>query len=694
MDTTSTRPYLIVGIVLAGLATYANSLHGPFVLDDLLSVVYNDDIREGRHIWSVLFSSNQDTSVAGRPLAHLSFAANYALGGLDVRGYHVWNIAVHVACALLVFGVVRLTLERPRLAPIVGSHAVSLAFASALIWELHPLNSEVVDYLTQRTESMMALFYFLTMYASARGLASGGAGRWEWLSVASCAVGMTCKESMATAPAMVVLYDWIFGFASLRDALRTRWRLYVGLAATWAIVVWLTWSGSRSASAGFATDVHPWTYLLNQTIMITRYLRQAVWPSSLVVFYGWPAPLGLSDVLAPAVFLVALLVLTVVALARWPALGFVGAFFFGTLAPTSSIVPIATEVGAERRMYIPLTVLVVLAVISARVVWNRVERLRSPDTQRAVVWRVVPLAVLGIVIVGLAAATMARNREYRSNLALLHTVVERWPTSPAEHMLGAALVDSGEHEAGLVHLRAATVGAPRAYLDLGVELFKDGKLDEAVSSLQSLIRIWASPPAVHPHWQAPLRDEVVSARKIMGRAFARQGRWEEANTQFQEALAMSPADADVRALIGDAFFGLHAFDDAIRYYRAHLGARPNDVLALGGLGMALAVTGRFDEAAGVFRRVIELKPDDGLTERHLANVLLDGGHITEAGVHAERAVALVPDDPAAHDVLGRALGRQGRFAESAAHFEQSLRIDPDYADAREHLERVRPFVRQ
>jgi hypothetical protein len=147
--------------------------------------------------------------------------------------------------------------------------ANEVAFASALIWVLHPLNSEVVDYLTQRTESLMALFFLLTFYASFRAVTDRRI-RWTILAVASCALGMGSKESMVTAPVVIILFDSIFVFDSFLAALRKRGRLYLGLSMTWLILAALLLSGPRRRSAGFWTGISPWTYLLNQPPLLAR----------------------------------------------------------------------------------------------------------------------------------------------------------------------------------------------------------------------------------------------------------------------------------------------------------------------------------------------------------------------------------------------------------------------------------------
>ena len=192
------------------------------------------------------------------------------------------------------------------------------------------------------------------------------------------------------------LHDRVFVFESWREAVRTRRRLYLGLAASWLVLAGLVSSGPRAAVSGSDAGVPVWTYLLNQAVVIVDYFRLTAWPSNLVVFYGWPEMLSLGDVLPQAVVVVALLALTGVALVKAPYVGYLGAWVFVTLAPTSSFVPIATEVGAERRMYLPLMALAVLAAVAAHAFAARV-----PGRRRLV------RAAMAVVLAAVVAA--ARN---------------------------------------------------------------------------------------------------------------------------------------------------------------------------------------------------------------------------------------------------------------------------------------------
>ena len=678
-------------IALVCWAAYWNGLSGPFVYDDELAVAGNRSIREWWRVPDV-FQAEQDTPTAGRPVVNFSFALNYAFAGLAVRPYHAVNLLVHVLCALVVFGLGRRTLELPSVPERLRRKSTVVAFAVALIWAVHPLNSEVIAYVSQRTESLMALFYLLTLYTAVRALRSRCPLAWQAAAVACCALGMACKESMATAPLMMVLYDRTFLFGSFSAALRQRWRFYGAVGGTWLLLAALMWSVPRGESAGFGSGVDPWTYLLNQAVMISQYLRLAFWPRSLVSNYGWPLPLALQDVFVPALLIAAMLAIACVAMIRSPKLGFAGGWFFITLAPASSLVPIATEVGAERRMYLPLIGLIALAVMTASSWWDRVQATRRepPRPARA------DGALLGlaVVVAALIAGTIARNREYASFVELARTVVARWPTSVAHHILGSALVAEGSYEEAIVHLRAALAGSPLAYYDLGVALFNQAKFAEAIEPLETMIRIRESPPATHPYWQSPIRGDVARARLLIGRALAEQQRWTEAAGQFEQSLAMAPSETETRKLLAIVLFRARSYDLAIPHFEAYLQSRPTDVDALNTLAISYVAAGKGAAAAEMLRRAVEVDPANGLTRRNLANALYDAGHLADAAVHAHEAVRLRPNDPDAHDLLGRVHGVHGRFAEAASEFERALEIDPAHQSAREHLETVRRYGRQ
>jgi tetratricopeptide (TPR) repeat protein len=615
-------------IVIAGVLVYANSLSAPFIFDDQTAIINNQRIRQ---LWplSVPLSPLRETPVAGRPIVNLTFALNYAASGMDTRGYRLTNLAVHLLAALTMFGLVRRTLLLPSLAPTFGAQATNLAWIVALIWMLHPLQTETIDYITQRTESMMGLFYLLTLYCSVRAL-EGGQGRWQAGAIIACALGMACKESMATAPLMVGLFDYAFADrALLRKVHRTR--LYVGLASTWVVLATLMASVPRT-TVGFDTKISGWTYLFNQAPILLTYLRLTFWPRNLVLDYGVPQPLALSDVWLPMMAVTALAVVALILLVRRPQVGFLGAWWFITLAPTSSFIPIATEVAAERRMYLPLAALVVLIITGAYHVWIARAAARPPRAG---------LAVALCLCLALGAATVQRNREYESKLSILQTTVDRRPHSRSYQGLAVALNDAGRRQEAMQYLEKAKDDPVSSFM-LGVELISGGEFARGAEELERFVRL------------APTHVRVVDARESLGRAYSVLNQLDQAAAHLTEVVRMQPGRGPAHAYLGEVLLRQKRTADGMREFQLAAELQPGNPDALRLLGIAQGQTGQLDAAVATFTRVIELDPLNARGHYLLGSALAASGQVPAAVPHFARAVELDPQDTKARADLRRA----------------------------------------
>jgi len=272
--------------MFAAVAAYHNSFSGPFILDDLISITGNPSIRHLSPIGAVLSPPNPVGS-GGRPLLNLTFALNYACGGMSVRGYHVLNLLIHVLAGATLFGVVRRTLLQPGLHERFGASAKALALSIAGLWTVHPLQTESVTYVSQRAESLMGLFYLLALYCLIRGARPAAPATWPALAVAACGAGMASKEVMVSAPLVLLLYDRTFLAGTFPEAWRQRWRLYVGLAATWLVLAYLAGSSRlQERGVGYGFGFTWWTYALTECRVLVDYLKLAVWPHPLVLDYG------------------------------------------------------------------------------------------------------------------------------------------------------------------------------------------------------------------------------------------------------------------------------------------------------------------------------------------------------------------------------------------------------------------------
>lgn len=309
-------------IVVACAVTYANTLNNPFLFDDHRAIQENSTIRQLSSL--AVLTPPERTSVAGRPLANVSFALNYAVGGLDVQGYHIVNIAIHALVALLVFHVLRRAFARHAGQGIAAPD--TLAFTCALVWSVHTLNSEVVNYLAERTESLMALFYLLALSCAIAALDSRRVLLWELCAVVAAICAVNSKEPAVTLPAAIALWDRMFAFPTLRAAWTARRRLYLSITAVCLVFGFMvrlvhvpgtdmsSWDYLINRAADL--NVSPWIYLLNQAPIIVQYLWLSIWPAHLVLDYGFAQPVGVSEVWPALLFVSGLLSLSL-SLSRW-----------------------------------------------------------------------------------------------------------------------------------------------------------------------------------------------------------------------------------------------------------------------------------------------------------------------------------------------------------------------------------------
>ncbi|MHC4079916.1 MAG: tetratricopeptide repeat protein [Planctomycetota bacterium] len=622
-------PWLLAGV---GLGAYANSLDGPFIYDDAVAIVENGSIRQ---LWPPrdVLSPPAGTPVAGRPLVNLTLAANYRIGGLDVRGYHAFNVAVHVLCGLLVFGIVRRTLAGDPQGGL-GDAAPALAGACALLWMVHPIQTECVNYITQRSESVMALFFLLTLYCAIRAASAGRPLPWSVASVVSCALGMASKETMVAAPVMVALYDWAYRNEPYGTLWRRRRGLYAGLAATWIALALLMAGGPRAGTVGYGHGIGGWEYALNQCVAIADYLKLVVWPDPLILDHGYPQRLSIGDVLPLVIVLASLVAATVVLFIRRPRLGFPVLWFLMILAPTSSIVPIATEVAAERRMYLPLAGLIVFVVAASYALLAAAAKRPRPA---------------GVLLVGaiLAAAplivvTWRRNALYRDPVAM-------WEASTQ-----------------------AVPGNHRARTNLGIALATGGRLDEAINQFVVSLRI--EPDGTRTNYN-------------LANALAAQGRLDEAIARYRTVLAAEPNAAEAHHNLGIALGRQGNLDGALRHYRAGVRLKPRDAEGRHNLGKALALAGQAPEALGHLKQAVQMQPGWAAPARDAAWILAtwpaaDVRDGSEAVRLAERAAALTArGDSRTLDALAAAYAEVGRFDDAAATAREALALAEAAGDA-------------
>jgi tetratricopeptide (TPR) repeat protein len=526
-----------IGLVLlvagTALLAYWTSFSGVFLFDDEEAILTNPNVRSLWPLWRAM-QAPTETTVEARPIGSLTLAINYALGGkppqwlfgtgpFDPRGYHVFNLVVHVAAAVLLFGFARRSLKSARMPVSLREHAGGLALAVALIWLAHPLQTKSVTYVVQRVESLMGAFYLATCYFAVRafeGRTRAESAGWSGLAFLACLLGMGTKETMVTAPLLVLLWDALLFSGTLRGALKSRPLFYAALASTWIPLVFLVvTTGARAQSVGFDfAHVTFADYFTAQFLAIPLYLKLALWPTRLVFDYGWPPKLSASEYLPALAFDLALLGVGAYLLYRRRPVALLWAWFFLILAPTC-VVPIVTEVYAEHRMYLSLAAIVAGVVLGV----HQLIGARLPLAPRVV--------LVALTVLVLAWRTSEHNRLYHGPEAMWADVAAKRPSNDrGQNAYGLALMVAGKKEQAIERFERAVDLRPDYHFwrhNLATLLGEMGRYDQSLEQFRRVVEI------------AP---DYLPGRVGLGWAYVRKSQWDQAEREFKAVLERNPSE--------------------------------------------------------------------------------------------------------------------------------------------------------
>jgi tetratricopeptide (TPR) repeat protein len=649
-------------IVAAGAIAYSNSFGGPFIYDGKQSILDNHYIRRLWPITEAMKAPPQATT-SGRPIVCLSLAVNYAISNLDVWSYHAFNLTVHLIAGLLLFGIVRRTLVSERLKERFGGASTVLASACALLWVLHPLNTQAVTYVIQRAESMMGMFYLLTLYCAVRGFASKRAGGWYVASVVACALGMGTKEVMVTAPLIVLLYDRIFVSRSFKELFRRHVGLYVGLVAGWLVLGAIHRSAPRSQSAGFGLKMlGPLEYAQTQCKVILRYIALAFYPDPLVLNYTRKAVRTFVECIPQGLLILAMLAGTGLALRYRPGLGFLGAWFFLILGPTSSFVPIADLI-FEHRMYLSLAGVVALVVLGGYWGMQRVFGSSKPV-------KVVGLAIVLAVAGAMAATTHRRNNDYRDALTIWKDTVTKQPDNfSAWATLGGNYANRAMYSEAIDACRRAIELYPDisyAYNARAVAHGKTGQYEQAIADFTKAVEI------------EPTHSRAYSNRAAIYKVL---GQYDLAIADCNESIRLNPRYAPTFDIRAGCYRDRGDLEKALADYTEAIRIDPRLLRAYVTRAMVWDSKGEWDRALADYTGAIEVNPRDPRLHNARGFARMNRGEVAEAIRDFDRAVELAPTLSVAWCNRGRAYLRMENYDRAIADFTKAIQCDPNFTIA-------------
>lgn len=721
--------WMAVALAVAVCVAYAPALRAPFIFDDITSIVENASIRR---LWppSVpLHPPAGGNAVSGRPVVNYSLAADYALNSLlgidqhpgvessaQVISYRITNVLLHLLCGALLFGVIARTLRSPPLAArwaSVGDHVAGITTA---IWLLHPIQSEAVNYVIQRTELIVSACWLATLYASIRAWDATRprtAVLWRVVAVGACLLGMGSKEVMIGAPIAVLLYDRVFRTSLWSDLVRSRERawFYALLMATSGWLLWSIASGARADSVGFDLGIPWYRYLYSQAWAIGHYVRLVFWPDPLTIDYGKNPVVGFQPV-PGLVFLTVCGVATLWAwtrIERWGWLAFAGAWFFLLLAPSSSVVPIVSEIAAERRIYLALAAVLLVLVVGVESVLRKLAD--GPEPQRLLASRIRrhgALLVTGLCVL-LAAVTFKRSVTYANPEALWRQDVTAWPQNARGFTnLGQLLSEQPPRfaEAESLFNKAIALDSTltTAWIDLAYVKTREGRLSDAESDLHHALTM--RDPANHgiaverygrlllglgelPR-AIPLLERAVASRLTgenlfwLGVGYLEAGRPDDAVVALRRCLSLNPDLTLALRYLGRALIESGHAADAVAYLEAAVVREPQAAVNLSLLSLAFAMLGQSQnavEAAVASARI----GNDAEAYVFAGRAMMQLHRPREAQEYFGEAVRLHPDDWVSLTRLGLADAELGDAMAAAGLFRRALTVQPGYEPARQAL---------
>jgi len=374
-DVNPERRFNIIAIALIILTVgvaYSNTYTASFHFDDQHTIVENPRIKHIENIPSFFWKN--EGPVGSRPLLLVTLAINYALGGLNVIGYHIFNNLLHAINGILFYFFVLTVLNLPRFREKWASLSKEIALFSAILFVVHPIQTEAVTYIISRSMPMATFFYLLGFILYTRAVETGRRSFYVWLFVVSF-LGMASREDFITFPVMLFIYD-VMLLSSFKDALR-RWWVYLFIWLTAAYRLWLsfTYKGGEE-SAGFGVKLlTPYQYLLTQFNVIWTYVRLLFLPINQNLDYDYPIAKSFFEFPTILSFLAHLLVIAfaLFMFKRNRLVTFLILWWYITLSPSSSFIPII-DVIFEHRVYLPSVGFFFLFMIGYEYLWELIKK--------------------------------------------------------------------------------------------------------------------------------------------------------------------------------------------------------------------------------------------------------------------------------------------------------------------------------
>lgn len=596
------RNTALICVVLAvvTIVAYWPVLGADFVnYDDNVYVTENQHVLGGLTLDSVKWAFKMDEDTANwHPLTFLSHMLDCELFGQNAGLHHLTNLIIHTTSAVLLLLV---------LASMTGNLWPSAFVAAA--FALHPLHVESVAWIAERKDVLSGLFWVLTMACYLRYTRTGGRGSYS-LALVVFGLGLMAKPMLVTLPFVLLLLDYwplnrfesepvLNRYQKVRSLIVEKTPFFVLMGASCVV----TYMAQKAGGAVADTEVLLLgDRLSNALVSYVAYISKMVWPVGLAVFYPF-------KLIPPWQAFGALLVLAIISSTaifwlrqkRYCVVGWL--WYLGTLVPVIGFVHVGIQSHADRYSYIPLIGLFMIAA------WGVADYCRSRPAL-PIISRVAAI----LLLTGMFAGTRNQVSYWQDSITLFERAVEVTENNNTMRSnLGAELAKKGRLEEAIDHYRQALKISPDfagVHNNLGLALVETGEMDEAIFHYRRALRTDPKNAEVHDN---------------LGVALAEKGQLDQAIDHYRRSLQINPQNANVHNNLGFLFARRGQLDEAIEHYRRAVQIDPDFAKAHNNLGFELSKRGQLDEAVHHYHQAIKVRPRDSAAMNNLAWILATAG---------------------------------------------------------------------
>ncbi|MDD5449446.1 MAG: tetratricopeptide repeat protein [Candidatus Omnitrophica bacterium] len=669
-------------IIILGLAVYANSLNGKFLYDDENLIKDNAFIKEWSFIPKIfsedIGKATGITYTFYRPIQIITYAIDYHVWKLNVVGYHLTNIILHILVVLCIYWFVCIFFSDK-----------TISILTAILFVVHPIHTTVVSYISTRAESLYLLFLLVSFIFYIKSLKSNSVF-YYLITISSYSLSLLSKENALILPALLLLYHFTF-----KEKVRMREFLSVSGAAGLYIVLRMT--VLKHLMVGHAYKSAFFERIPGFFIAIAEYLRLLFLPFGLHIEYG-ERLFGFNDprAICGLVILVALIFCILNTRKTNRLIFFSLSWFIITLLPVSNLYPLNAYM-SENWLYLPSIgfFLVIAGLLSPF--------LKKEKT------RISLLIFTSCLLAFYSYLTVRQNETWKDPILFYERTLKYAPRSTNVLInLGTAYDNMGRKEEAIAMFKKAIEINPdqaAAYNNLGIVYNKMERMEKSVAMFNKALELNPNDAKIYSNLGSAYdkmgkKEEAVAMFKkameinpdqpsgyaSLGVTYAKMGKKEEAAAMFNKALELNPNDAKACYNLGTLYDKMGKKEEAIYLYEKAIEINPSYAAAYGNLGGTYYEIGKKEKAIALFKKLIEIDPDYADAYNNLGFAYYEIGKKEEAIALYKKAIELNSNYAGAYTNLGAAYFELGRREEAAAAFKKALEINPDSADARRNLE--------